>query len=286
MDCWRIPLRIWQFNFRGVNFVTMNIVVCVKQVPGTTEVKMNKETNTIIREGVEAIINPFDTYAVEEGLRIREKTGGKVTVLSMGIPSVAELLKDTIALGADDAVLLSDRAFAGSDTLATAYALSMGVKKMEDVDLIICGKQATDGDTAQVGPSLAEKLGIPHTTYVRKIEEIKEGYIRCQRMTEDGYEVVEMPLPAVITVVKEINEPRLPSIKGMMRAKKAVINVWTADDINADKNLCGLKGSPTQVVKTFVPVHDIQSEMIEGEPGEQAKKLAEKLLSMQFPVCS
>lgn len=262
----------------------MNIVVCVKQVPGTTEVKMNKETNTIIREGVEAIINPFDTYALEEGLRIKDKLGGKVTVLSMGIPSVAELLKDTIALGADEAVLLSDRAFAGSDTLATSYALSMGIKKMENADLIICGKQATDGDTAQVGPSLAEKLGYPHTTYVRRIEEIRDGYIKCQRMTEDGYEVVEMPLPAVITVVKEINEPRLPSIKGMMRAKKAVINVWTADDINADKNLCGLKGSPTQVVKTFVPVHDIQSEMIGGSPAEQAANLAEKLLKMQFPV--
>jgi len=263
----------------------MNIVVCVKQVPGTTEVKMNKETNTIIREGVEAIINPFDTYAVEESLRIREKTGGKVTVLSMGIPSVADILKDTIALGVDEAVLLSDRAFAGADSLATSYALSMGLRKMGDVDLIICGKQATDGDTAQVGPSLAEKLGYPHTTYVRKIEEIKEGYIRCQRMTEDGYEVVEMPLPAVITVVKEINEPRLPSIKGMMRAKKAVVQVWTADDINADKNRCGLKGSPTQVVKTFVPVHDIKSEMIEGEAPEQAKKLADILMSMQFPVC-
>lgn len=264
----------------------MNIVVCVKQVPGTTEVKMNKETNTIIREGVESIINPFDAYAVEEGLRVREKTGGKVTVLSMGIPSVADLLKDTIALGADDAVLLSDRAFAGSDTLATSYALSMGIKKIGDVDLVICGKQATDGDTAQVGPSLAEKLGIPHTTYVRKIEEIRDGYIRCQRMTEDGYEVIEMPLPAVITVVKEINEPRLPSIKGMMRAKKTVVNVWTADDINADKNLCGLKGSPTQVVKTFVPVHDVKSEMIEGDAGEQAKKLADKLMAMQFPVCN
>lgn len=262
----------------------MNIVVCVKQVPGTTEVKMNKETNTIIREGVESIINPFDTYAIEEALRIREKTGGRVTVLSMGIPSVAELLKDTIALGIDDAVLLSDRAFAGSDTLATAYALSMGVQKIGNVDLILCGKQATDGDTAQVGPSLAEKLGYPHTTYVRKIEEIRDGYIRCQRMTEDGYEVVEMPLPAVITVVKEINEPRLPSLKGMMRAKKATVNVWTADDIQADKGLCGLKGSPTQVVKTFVPVHDIQSEMIEGDASEQAKKLAEKLLTMQFPV--
>lgn len=263
----------------------MNIVVCVKQVPGTMEVKMNKETNTIIREGVESVINPFDTYAVEEGLRIKERVGGKVTVLSMGIPSVAELLKGTIGLGADDAVLLSDRAFAGADTLATAYALSMGVRKIGGADLIICGKQATDGDTAQVGPSLAEKLGYPHTTYVRKIEEIKEGYIRCQRMTEDGYEVVEMPLPAVITVVKEINEPRLPSIKNMMRAKKAVVNIWTADDIGADKDLCGLKGSPTQVVKTFVPVHDINSEMIEGDAAQQAAKLADKLLAMKFPVC-
>ncbi len=263
----------------------MNIVVCIKQVPGTMEVKMNKETNTIIREGVEAIINPFDTYAVEEGLRIRDKTGGKVTVMSMGIPSVTEQLKETISLGVDDAVLLSDRAFAGADTLATSYALSMGIKKMGNVDLIICGKQATDGDTAQVGPSLAEKLGCPHTTYVKKIEEIRDGYIRCQRMTEDGYEVIEMPLPAVITVVKEINEPRLPSLKGMMRAKKAEITVWTTDDVNADKALCGLKGSPTQVIKTFVPVHDVISEMLQGTPQEQAEKLADKLLTMSFPVC-
>jgi len=263
----------------------LNIIVCVKQVPGTNEVKINKETNTIIREGVEAIINPFDTYAIEEGLRLKDKFGGKVTVISMGIPSVAELLRETIALNVDDAVLLSDKAFAGADTLATSYALSMGIRKLGSFDLIICGKQASDGDTAQVGPSLAEKLGIPHTTYVRKIEEINNGYIRCQRMTEDGYEVVEMPLPALITVVKEINEPRLPSLKGMMRAKKAVIKVWTADDIGADKALCGLKGSPTQVVKTFVPVHDVHSEMIEGTAEEQAKKLADKLLSMQFMKC-
>ena len=259
----------------------MNIVVCIKQVPGTTEVKMNKETNTIIREGVEAIINPFDAYAVEEGVRLREKAEcGEVTVMSMGIPTVAEALKETISLGADKTVLLSDRAFAGADTLATAYALSMGIKKLGDIDLIICGKQATDGDTAQVGPSLAEKLGIPHTTYVRKIEEIGDGMIRCQRMTEDGYETIEMPLPAVITVVKEINEPRLPSMKGMMRAKKAEIPVWTAADIGADENLCGLKGSPTQVVETFVPVHNVNSEMIEGEPTEQAEILAKKLRSI------
>lgn len=260
----------------------MNIIVCVKQVPGTNEVKMNKETNTIIRDSVEAIINPFDEYAIEEGVRIKEKTDGKVMVLSMGIPKVADLLKETIAVGVDDAVLLSDRAFAGADTLATSYALSMGIKTLGEYDLIICGKQATDGDTAQVGPSLAEKLGLPHTTYVRKIEEIKDGYIRCQRLTEDGYEVIEMPLPAVITVVKEINEPRLPSIKGKLRAKKAEVRVLTADDIGADKDRCGLKGSPTQVIKTFVPEHNVVSEMFEGTANEQAQKLADKLLSMQF----
>ena len=263
----------------------MNVIVCVKQVPGTNEVKINKETNTIIREGVESIINPFDMYAIEEALRIREKRGGKVTVMSMGIPSVAGLLKETIALGADEAILLSDRAFAGADTLATSYTLSMGIKKIGSFDIVICGKQATDGDTAQVGPSLAEKLGIPHTTYVRKIEEIREDYLRCQRLTDDGYEVIEMPLPAVITVVKEINEPRLPSLKGMMRAKKAVIPVWTSTDINADDDLCGLKGSPTQVVKTFVPVHDINSEMLEGTVEEQAHRLADRLMSMQFMKC-
>ena len=183
-----------------------------KTVPATTEVKIDKETNTIIREGVESIINR-STPCYRRGLRIRDKMGGKVTVISMGIPCVAELLKSAIALGADNAVLLSDRAFAGSDSLATSYALSMAVKKIGKYDLIICGKQAIDGDTAQVGPGLAEKLGIPHTTYVRKIEEIREGYMRCQRMTDAGYEVIEMTLPALVTVVKEINEPRMLSLK-------------------------------------------------------------------------
>ncbi len=259
----------------------MNIVVCIKQVPSTTEVKINKETNTIIREGVESMINPFDTYALEEAVRIKEKLGGKVTVLSMGIPAVMQQLRETIALGADEAVLISGKEFAGSDTLATAYALSMAITKIQDTDLVICGKQATDGDTAQVGPSLAEKLGWPHTTYVRKIEEIKEGCIRCQRLTEEGYEVIEMPLPALITVVKEINEPRLPSLKGMMRSKKAEIPVWNSDDINADKEKCGHKGSPTQVIKTFVPVHEVKSEMVEGEPDEQARKITEIIMSLR-----
>jgi len=260
----------------------LDIIVCIKQVPATNEVRIDKETNTIIREGTETIINPFDTYAVEEGLRIKDKMGGKVTVISMGIPSVTELLKNTIALGADDAVLLSDKAFAGSDTLATSYVLSLGIRKIGKYDLIICGKQATDGDTAQVGPGLAEKLGIPHTTYVRKIEDIREGYIRCQRLTDNGYEIIEMPLPALITVVKEINEPRMPSLKHMMKAKKADIPIWTADDIGADRNRCGLKGSPTRVIRTFVSEHNVDNEVIEGTPDIQAKKLVDKLLSMKF----
>ncbi|MHB1453336.1 MAG: electron transfer flavoprotein subunit beta/FixA family protein [Saccharofermentanales bacterium] len=260
----------------------MNIIICVKQVPATTEVKMNKETNTIIREGVESVMNPFDTYAVEEGLRIKDETSGRVTVISMGIPSVAEMLRETVALGVDECVLLSDRAFAGSDSLATSYALSKGIRKIGNYDLIICGKQATDGDTAQVGPSLAENLGIPHTTYVRKIYEIGNGVIKCQRLTDEGYDDIELTLPAVITVVKEINEPRLPSIKGMMRAKKAVVTVWNAGDVDADIGKCGLKGSPTQVIRTFVPVHEVKSELFDGNPQEQARKLADKLLSMHF----
>lgn len=266
----------------------MNIVVCIKQVPGTTDVKMNNETNTIIREGVESVINPFDMYAIEEALKLREKYGGRVTVLSMGIPAVMEQLKEAIAMGADEAVLLSDRAFAGSDTLATSYALSKGVLRIGKTDLIICGKQATDGDTAQVGPSLAEKLEITHTTYVRKIEAVtlqedksnkeeKRSTITCRRMTEDGYEIIEMTLPAVITVVKEINEPRLPSLKGMLVSRNAPIKVWSADDINADKSKCGLNGSPTQVVRTFSPEHSIECEMLCGTPAEQANTLVEKL---------
>ena len=259
----------------------MNIIVCVKQVTGTEGLRRIAETNQSIREEVEGMINPYDLYAVEEGLRIKEQTGGKVTVLSMGIAKSAGMLRETIGLGVDEAILMNDQAFAGADTLATAYALSMGIRKIGQYDLILCGKQTFDGETAQVAPSLAEKLGIPHVTCVRKIEEIHEGYIRCQRMTEDGHQVIEMKLPAVLSVVKEINEPRLPSLKSMMKAKKAVIPVWTADEVQADKDLCGLKGSPTRIIRTVLPVRDRQSEMIEGEPAEQAGKLVDKLLSVQ-----
>lgn len=266
----------------------MNFIVCVKQVPGTNEVKMNAETNTIIREGIESIINPFDTYAIEEGLRLRDRTGGsgKVIALSMGIPAVEAMLKDIIALGADEAILLSDRAFAGADTLATSYTLSMAIKKISAYDLIICGKQASDGDTAQVGPELAERLGIPHTTNVKRIDDIKEGFIRCTRMTDNGSETLEMSLPAVISVVKEINEPRLPSLKGMMKAKKYQPCIWKAADIGADLSRCGLNGSPTKVVKTFVPARTGESEMLSGNPEEQARQLLNRLSELEFTDCN
>ncbi|MCY6371445.1 electron transfer flavoprotein subunit beta/FixA family protein [Clostridium ganghwense] len=262
----------------------MNIIVCVKQVPGTNEVKMNKETNTIIREGIESIINPFDTYAIEEALKIKDKFGGKVTALSMGIPKTADLLKEAMALGVDEAFLLSDRAFAGADSLATAYTLSTGIKKIKNYHLIICGKQATDGDTAQVGPSLAEKLDIPHITYVTKIDVLDKKLIRCIRLTSDGYETIEVSLPALITVAEDINVPRLPSIKSLKEARKSEVTLWSVNDVNADKSLTGLNGSPTQVVKTFIPEYNIDSQIIEGTPEEQSESLVDSLLSLGFSV--
>lgn len=260
----------------------MNIVVCIKQVPGTTDVKISEKTNTLIREGVESIINPFDMYAIEEAIRIKEKMNGKVTILSMGPPQAKEAIKEAIAMGADEGILLSDRAFAGSDTWATGYTLSMGIRKISAYDLIICGKQAIDGDTAQVGPGVAEALDLPFVAYVRKIEEIREGYIRCERMMEEGYEVIEMPLPALITVVKEINEPRLPNLKGMIRAKKAEVITWTATDLGAAPANLGLTGSPTQVMKIFSPPHRPGGEMISGDIDEQAEKIVNRIRELKI----
>lgn len=242
----------------------MNIAVLIKQVPETTDVKINGQTNTLVREGVASIVNPFDMYAIEEALRMREQHGGKVTVITMGPPQAEEALRQALALGADEAVLLSDRAFAGADTLATSYTLARAVEKLGGFDLVVCGKQAMDGDTAQVGPEVAENLDIPHVTYVRKIEELSPAYIRVQRMIEEGYEVVESPLPALITVVKEINEPRMPSIKGMLRAKKAAIVAWTARDLGVDESRVGLAGSPTRVIRIFTPEQRRKGEIIQG----------------------
>jgi electron transfer flavoprotein beta subunit len=255
----------------------MNIVVCIKQVPGTTEIKIDPKTNTLVREGVKSIVNPFDTYALEEGVRLKERYGGKVTVITMGPPQAEEALKETISLGADEAVLLSDRAFAGSDTWATSYVLSKAIAKIANYDIIICGRQTLDGDTGQVGPELSEMLKIPFVSYVSKVEEIKDKYIRVQRMIEEGHEVIETTLPAVITVVKEINVPRLPSLRGSMKAKTAKIPVWTAADIGAEPDKAGIPGSPTRVVKIFYPKRTHKSEIFQGTVEEQISQLAERL---------
>ncbi len=259
----------------------MNIAVCVKQVPDASEVKIDPETGTMKREGVPAILNPFDAYAVEEAVRIKEKVGGKVAAITMGPPQAAEVLRHVVAMGVDEVMLLSDRAFAGSDTWATSYTLSLGLKKLGSFDLVICGKQAIDGDTAQVGPGIAENMGVPFVAYVRKVEEIADGKMTVERLIEDGYEVVEVKLPAVMTVVKEINTPRMPSLKGKMKAKGLEIKPVDAAGIGAVPENIGLPGSPTKVVKVFTPPPKGKRELIEGSPEEQASKIVERLLDLK-----
>jgi len=195
----------------------MKIVVCIKQVPDTTDVKINPETNTLIREGVESIINPFDMYAIEEAVKLKERFGGYATVVTMGPPQAESVLREALSLGIDSAIHLSDRAFAGSDTWATSLILAKGIAKLGDYDLVICGKQASDGDTAQVGPGIATHLDLPQATYVRRVDSVhldaSPKVMIVERLLEEGYELIELQLPALITVVKEINEPRLPSLR-------------------------------------------------------------------------
>ncbi|MEW6142535.1 MAG: electron transfer flavoprotein subunit beta/FixA family protein [Chloroflexota bacterium] len=255
----------------------MNFLVCIKQVPGTTQVKIDPKTNTLVREGVESIINPFDAYAIEEGVRLKERASGTCTVLTMGPPQAEQALRDAVSVGADNAILISDRAFAGSDTWATAQVLATAVSKVKDFDLVICGRQSIDGDTGQVAPEMAEKLCLPFVSYVSKVEEIKPGYIRVQRLVEDGHEVVECPLPAVISVTKEINTPRLPSLRGMMKAKSLKPTVWTNQDLQVPADKVGVAGSATRVVKIFFPQRTRKSAMITGTPEEQVDKLVAKL---------
>jgi len=255
----------------------MNVIVCLKQVPGTAQVKIDPETNTLIREGIENVINPFDTYALEEGVRLKERFGGKVTAMSMGPPQAEAALREAVSLGADEAILLSDKAFAGADTWATAYTLASAVNKLGQYDIIICGRQTLDGDTGQVGPELSEMLEVPFVAYVSRIEEIANGQMRVQRMVEEGHEVIEAPLPTVITVVKEINVPRLPSLRGIVKSKSAVIPVWTVPDLGVDQNKVGLAGSFTKVIKVFFPQRVCQGEIFQGELGNQVECLMGKL---------
>lgn len=256
----------------------MDIVVCVKQVPDTNEVKIDPEEGTLIREGVPSIINPEDKNGIEAAVKLKEEHGGTVTVISMGPPQAKEALKEALAMGADEAILLSDRAFAGSDTLATAYTLTKGIEQLANYDLIFCGREAIDGDTAQVGPQIAENLGIPQVTYATEFD-LEGDKAEVKRKLEDGYSIVETELPMLVTVLEAINEPRYPSIKGIIDAHhKQEVKVWGVDDLgDVDTDKLGLDGSPTQVRDTFVPTHEKKGEILEGKPEEKANELIDKL---------
>ena len=260
----------------------MNIVVCVKQVPDSNDVKINPETNTLIRSGVPSIINPFDENAIEEGLRLRDQFGGKVTVLSMGPPQVEAMLREVLALGVDEAILVTDRAFAGSDTLATSYTLGRTIEKLlPDTDLIIFGKQAIDGDTAQVGPGVAEYLSIPQMIYVVKVDSVENHVITVRRELEEGYEVISSKLPAAITVLKSINTLRMPSLKGKMKAKSATIRQISVADLDANPDRLGLNGSPTWVSKIFTPPVKGNRQIIHDEDGSTGKSIFDILKNLK-----
>ena len=259
----------------------MNIVACVKQVPETTEVRIDPKTNALIRE--KGIINPFDENAVEAALQLKEAHGGKVSVVCMGPPQAEEMLRGCLAMGADEAYLICDPAVRGSDTLATSYTLALAVRKLGDVDLILCGKQAIDGDTGQVGPGLAERLGYPQVTFAISLEMV-ENKLRARRVLDDFYEVLEVKLPAVVTVVKQINEPRHPGMKNVLKAKRATITTWTAADLEADLTQTGFDGSPTQVIQVWPPEKRAGGQVLQGEPEEIVVKVAAIIKSMNIAV--
>ena len=252
----------------------MQVVVCVKQVPDTTNVRINPETNTLMREGVESIVNPFDEYALEQGLLLKDRLGARLTVISMGPPQATAVLKEALARGADDAFLVSSRAFGGADTLATSYTLTQAIRKACGgvPDLVLFGKQAIDGDTAQVGPGVSEFLNVPLITYVKRLE-VKEGSFSVECMMDDGVVTVEGNLPAVMTVLKEADAPRFAPLSGAIRAAKATITVLNEKDVEADPAKIGLKGSPTKVVTIFPPPVKGGGEKVVASGTEAAKAI-------------
>ena len=255
----------------------MRIIVPIKQVPETKSVKMDEKTGTVIREGVESIINPLDLYAIEIAVQLKETYGGETVAISMGPPKAIEALKEAIAMGVDSAVLISDRAFAGSDTWATSYVLAEAIKKTGEYDLVICGERATDGDTGQVGPEIAAFLKLPVVSYVNKVGKITDGVLDMQRMVEEGSEKIEAQLPCLLTVVKEVSDPRLPTLRGKQKARKSQIPVWGINDLALDPKKVGLAGSPTKVVKIFRPKVVRECEKMFARDEEKIKEAVCKL---------
>lgn len=255
----------------------MHIVVCIKQVPDTAEVRIDPERGTLVREGVESILNPLDAHAIEAAVALRERLGGLVTALCMGPPQAEAALREAVARGCDHGILLSDPAFAGADTWSTSYTLARAVEKLHDVDLVLCGKQAIDGDTAQVGPGIAAHLGRPQAAYVRRIPEADAAALTVETLTDYGAETLRVPMPAVLTVLKDLNIPRLPSLESQMRARRCTVERWRAGDIDGDAAQFGLEGSPTRVVRIFTPPARGKCVMWEGEAEASAGALAEVL---------
>ncbi|MDR2664810.1 MAG: electron transfer flavoprotein subunit beta/FixA family protein [Oscillospiraceae bacterium] len=256
----------------------MKLIVCAKQVPDTNEVKIDPVKGTLIREGVPSILNPDDANALEEALALKGRyPGTTVSVISMGPPQANYMLRECLAMGADDAYLLSSRAFGGADTCATSTTIAAGIRKIGGYDIIFAGRQAIDGDTAQVGPQTAQRLGIPSVTYVRKIRQIKEKSVIVERQLEDGYEVIEINTPCLLTAVKELNDPRYMSIESIEDAYKKDIAVWGEGDVSLAPEDCGLKASPTQVFRSFTPPPKGKGEMLSGSVTEMAAALIARL---------
>ncbi|WP_417900300.1 electron transfer flavoprotein subunit beta/FixA family protein [Bacillus haimaensis] len=257
----------------------LHIVACIKQVPDTKVIKMNPKTNTMDRASAPAILNPYDAHAVEEAVRLKNKYGGKVSVVTMGPPPAVKAIRKCIEIGADEGYMISDRAFAGADTLATSYALTKAIDKISEIkpiDLIICGKMTIDGDTGQVGPGIARRLDIPPLTSVKKIVEInkEEGFMVVQRKLEDGYEVVQTTLPCLLSVEKEINEVPYSSFPNMLKAARYNPQIWSVNDLaDIDRTQLGLKGSPTIVAKVWAPPKPEGGKLVEGEAQDQVKQI-------------
>jgi len=264
----------------------MLIVVCIKQVPDTTQVQIDPVTNTLVREGIPFIANPYDTHALEEALRLKDAFGLRVVALSMGPPNAEATLRKALAVGVDEAILLSDRVFGGADTLATSNVLSAAIKKLqqeEEVGLVLCGKQTIDGDTAQVGPGIATRLGFSQLTLVDRVENLDLAgvRIRVRRKLEGRHEIVEAPMPAMLTVVRELNRPRYPTVPLRLASLETEVKVWNNEVLKLDVNTIGLKGSPTWVSRIFSPEREKGEIIGDGvhDPKGTAKLLIEKLLS-------